>query len=40
MEAADSVRVRCKGAEPLTIGALGGLELLVEVLSVAAFVLA
>ena len=39
-EAADSVRVRCKGAEPLTIGARAASKLLVEVLSVAAFVLA
>jgi DtxR family Mn-dependent transcriptional regulator len=39
-EAADSVRVRCKGAEPLTIGARAASKLLVEVLSVAVFVLA
>ncbi len=39
-EAADSVRVRCKGAEPLTIGARAASKLLVEVLTVAVFVLA
>ena len=39
-EAADSVRVRCKDAEPLTIGARAASKLLVEVLSVAVFVLA
>lgn len=39
-EAADSVRVRCKDAEPLTIGARAASKLLVEVLSAALFVLA
>ena len=39
-EAADSVRVRCKGAEPLTIGARAASKLLVEVLTVAMFLLA
>ena len=39
-EAADSVRVRCKGADPLTIGARAASKLLVEVLAVAMFVLA
>ena len=38
-EAADSVRVRCKGAEPLTIGARAASKLLVEVLTVAMFLL-
>ena len=37
-EAADSVRVRCKDADPLTIGARAASKLLVEVLSVAVFV--
>ena len=39
-EAADSVRVRCKDAEALTIGARAASKLLVEVLLVALFVLA
>ena len=39
-EAADSVRVRCKDADPLTIGARAASKLLVEVLSVALLVLA
>lgn len=39
-EAADSVRVRCKDAEPLTIGARAASKLLVEVLTVAMLVLA
>jgi DtxR family transcriptional regulator, Mn-dependent transcriptional regulator len=39
-EAADSVRVRCTGADPLTIGARAASKLLVEVLAMALFVLA
>ena len=39
-EAADSVKVRCKDADPLTIGARAASKLLVEVLSVVMFVLA
>ena len=38
-EAADSVRVRCKDSAPLTIGARAASKLLVEVLTVAVFVL-